>query len=460
MVDGLRLCVIPTLTSSVSHLAYDSAILLPAKLGNLAKRSGKMHVHLLLPRDASDVVSATEFFTPEYLPAHVCHSAEGVVFPGVICDPSSAFQAVQSIGPDALVFTNALGASLYGVYLSMMRSDVAARPPFILWDFSPMSSTSIDNSAFLRGNPRAALAAALGYCMSDVLWTFSQSALNCAVDAVASQMGFALAQSVETRAVICPSSIDMKVMQDAVGNECSAKCDTFTIHIGGRWSSSKRYDVLSSAIVKLKAAGSDDIDVLYTGMPLSRNERAFAIQAGFELVHGLKQEDAWKVVRTCHIGVNLQDAQCIPSMPLEELALGLPVAFAASSHFHRAFPCYPFVFDGEDGLMRMILYMKQNYAQCVAEAKLWSDEYLPQFDFEVLLSHLGDFPRAITDVNLAGYSVVVDRDGVVSLDVRGRLSRIIRGSYVELLIARLRARQLGYEEDLKEPRPKFRMKEK
>ncbi len=447
----MRVVCIPTLTTSPSHADNDSAILLTSKLCDRISRTGRDHIHLFLPRSGLDKFYPREYCTVREASPVIPASSRAVLFPGPVVSPFGIYDLLHDIGPDVIITTNVLTIPMFSWYLGVMRSYHIASPRLLLWDFSPMTPACTDNSAFLSVNERAGFLGAVGYASSDKIWSFSADAANAAIEGVARSCGYSVSEAVRDRMVVKPLSIDLEYMRRVIGEEPPVKRDKFTVHIGGRWSATKRYDVIAKVITTLRASGVDDIGLVYTGIELSKTELAQSEESGMESFYGFSQEDAWRFISTCHVGVFLQNTLGVPSMPLEQLALGLPVLIHSTSFLHKAVPCYPFVFETESDLAKLLLYVKANYVRCCQEVREWSSANLQNYDFGQLGQMWNDLEDSLLPVpGLDKYNFSVSDSGIGSLSIHDLgLSRMVVGSLSENVILRRCAKLRGYDEDFK-----------
>ncbi len=434
--------------SAPKNWKYESQFLYMSKLARYLARTGRAHTHLLVPNlgDMSWVrpePGVTLHLLPTLNPPKTNNAT------GYLPELGAIAAAFREIGPDIIFVTNNRVATLIGTLLEGDGTwrNGSVQVPLILWEGAPAGRDIVE-----RGAESGGWMAAAGYVGATHFWTFSKSTLKAAMTEMRVHFGFAAADRLQQRAYPVSAIIDREYMKSVVDWE-QPKRAVFTVHTGGRWSGTKGYGAVAEAVMKLKATG-EEIAMLNTGMPGTSSvyEKAVA-ETGIEVVGGLTQEAMWNLVQTLHVGVLSQDPQAVPGMPIEQMALGLPLLVKSTTHTHEVLPKYPLVWATVDELMALLVELKNNYQRLTAESQQWFEENYRIFD----IASVGPVIDEIAAANRGAVSVPLkfDPNGVPSIAPRGTTMLFFQQSLFNRTLARREAHRLGLVEDSLSSSPKF-----
>lgn len=449
MIDlpPLRALMITTPLSTPKNWKHESSILLPLKLARYLARERLAHVHFLL----SDAGEA-DFI--EVDPLMTVHRAPGMYPPSILagigCPPDtrSIIGLIRDVGPDLIIVFNGLMASLVGAVLESdgMRRKRLVDVPLVLWDGTPIGYDIVE-----RGTQSSGQLAAAGYLVSDYIWCSSESHAKAVRSETTRNFGFAAARNLEKKLSILPIAIDKAYMDQVVPAQVD-KRPVFTIHVGGRWSATKGYPVVADAVFRLQGSGAP-IAMLSTGMSKRSDPfRKAVAEINMEVVSGLTQEAMWGVVRSCHLGVLAQDAQALPAMPFEQMALGLPVLVRSTERTRDVLPQYPLVWSSPKELLGLISDVMENPA-LGDQGRAWFEEHWREYDISLVRPEI----FRICD-NLGGATVPIrfDEAGVINVAPRGTRTVFFMQSLFCRTLARREAHRLGtYREEIEKPLPAF-----
>jgi hypothetical protein len=439
--------------SAPGNWKYESQFLYMSKLARYLARTGRAHTHMLVP-DLGDMswVRPEPGVTLHLLPTLNPPKTNNAI--GYVPEMGAIAAAIRAIGPDIIFVTNNRVATLLGTYLEGDGTwrNGSVQVPLILWEGAPAGRDIVE-----RGAESGGWMAAAGYVGATHFWTFSKSTLKAAMTEMREHFGFAAADRLQQRTATVSAIIDREYMKSVVDWD-APKRPLFTVHTGGRWSATKGYGAVAEAVMKLKATG-EEIAMLNTGMPGTSSiyEKAVA-ETGIEVVGGLSQEAMWNLVRTLHVAVLAQDPQAVPGMPIEQLALGLPLLVKSTVHTHEVLPNYPLVWQSTDDLMSLMVELKNNYERMTAECQQWFEEHYHVFD----ISSVGPVIDDIAAANRGGVSVPLkfDKDDVPDIAARGTTMLFFQQSLFSRTLARREAHRIGLVEKFFSDKPAFEREER
>ena len=451
----MRVFGIVSLTCDISNAQYDSSVLLLSKLGRLAQRCKTFHFYLLAPCDVSFITGGPYFTVLSLQP----YPADGmtVQLGGYVPDPREVMQAVQRYGPDVLVVTHA-GTLAFFVLALMTDALMFCPARVVLWDFSPVSEDTVEQRMRQMLMRDALYAQVAGYMAASHVWSQSHAALQSAYLQVLRSFGYAAADRLMKRARVLPAAVDREYMQSVVTGDLG-KRDEFSVHIGGRWSVTKGYRTVTNVVRDLRAGGLD-VRCVYTGYSpmMSSNKKVEAlVESESEVISGLTQEEMWKVAARCHVGVMPQDVQALPSLPLEQLTLGLPVLVRSSSHLPQAMPGYPLVFRSEHELRSLLTYAYHHYDEVRQEAQTWWEQHRESYDIALLASEIEGMRDILGEVMKMQVSVSNEGKFVPAVPWLQPKRSVIKAarSVWKMTAARRLLLSWGYQEMLEDERPLF-----
>lgn len=443
----LRIAIVNSMVSAPQNWKHEGNLLLLSKLGRYLARTGRAHTYLLVPDNGDlsfwqDEPCLTLKALPSLFPEK-CTSGMGYVV-----DPAAVIQAIRDYGLDMVFVTHSRLATMLA---SIYEADGAWRgrsvqAPLILWDGTPAGEDVVE-----RGAGSGGWSAAAGFVLAGHVWSFSDSVFNAAMTEVRTHYGFAAANNLLEKGTVISAVIDREYM-DQVAGEPVEKRPVFTVHTGGRWSATKGYGTVAQAVMKLKASG-EEIAMLNTGMPGSSSvfEKAVA-ETGIEVVTGLTQEEMWRLVKSCHVGVLSQDCQAVPAMAFEQMALGLPVLVKATSRLPDVMPQYPLVWGSTEELMALLTELKGNYDRLAAECRNWFEANWHKFDISLAGPIVDRIAEGLTAVSVP---IRFDEQRRISLAPRAKTMLFFQQSIFATTMARREAKRLGLVEKLADEFPVY-----
>lgn len=434
--------------SAPQNWKYESQFLYMSKLARYLARTGRAHTHMLVP-DLGDMswVRPEPGVTLHLLPTLNPPKTNNAT--GYLPELGEIAKAIRAIGPDIIFVTNNRVATLIATLLEGDGTwrNGSVQVPLILWEGAPAGRDIVE-----RGAESGGWMAAAGYVGATHFWTFSKSTLKAAMTEMREHFGFAAADRLQQRTSTVSAIIDREYMQSVV-DWTQPKRPVFTVHTGGRWSATKGYGIVAEAVMKLKATG-EEIAMLNTGMPGTSSVYEKAVsETGIEVVGGLTQEAMWNLVQTLHVAVLAQDPQAVPGMPIEQMALGLPLLVKSTPHTHEVLPQYPFVWSTVDELMALMVELKNSYQRMTAESQQWFEANYHTFD----ITSVGPVVDDIAAANRGAVSVPLkfnDR-GVPDIAPRGTTMLFFQQSLFSRTLARREAQRLGLVEHFQSEEPTF-----
>lgn len=402
----MRVFIVVSAVSSPSNWRHEGNILLPSKFGHFLARTGRAHVYFFVPDNGdTSFIQDSERFTVKRCPDLT--DGQLMTTMGYVASPSSVMEAVVQYGPDLLFVFNARNAAILKAIFEADSCLAVGRVniPLVLWDGTPGGLDVLES----RGGGGWQYAG--GYVSSDHSIVFSKAMFASAFTEVRQTYGFAAAGRLGDKTDIAPAVIDREYMESVVP-EVVEKRDTFTVHIGGRWSGTKGYGTVANVVKSLQASG-EEMGLLCTGMP-SQNSAYLQAKAEMEMetITSLTQEEMWKAVKSCHVAVLSQDLQAVPAMAFEQLALGLPLLVKSSPNLERVMPRYPYVWSNPDELMGLLIYTRDNYQEVHGAASEWFSENWQNFDISLLGPIVDKLKKSLVTVSVP---IVFDETGVVDI---------------------------------------------
>ncbi len=428
--------------STASKWKYESGFLLPSKLGQWAARTKKAHVMLVTPGEI-DFMQSQPYFTIRPAQKVIDHDMMSFSM-GKVAGISDVVKAIRDFGPDVVIVTANKYANMLGTIFeadTVWRNEMV-RVPLIMWDIIPDASDITE-----RGQKAGGRSSAAGFTLCNRVWFGSGATQRASLNEIQKYYGFSATQHVIDDSIIVPACIDRAYMMESIPLGIQ-KRERFTIHIGGRWSGTKGYAMVTDAITAMRAMG-EQVDLVYTGDPGSRGEadRRLA-ESQADIVKGLTQEGMWGVSSTCHIGVLSQDAQAMPCLPMENLALGLPVLVRSTDRLLGTYPQYPLIWADVRELMALIKSVKDNYALACHQTAQWFEANWQRYD----ITSLGDDLTNLDLYPTPSVPIEFDSQGVVSMR---NVEPIFATSIFARTMARREAARIGNEEHLEDEKPRF-----
>lgn len=449
-----RIIIVTTPVSAPKNWKHEGNLLLPWKLARYLAIHLPAHVYLLIADEGENV----DFFPPaDRVTIRLGESlspAKTVVNLGKPVSVRAAAEAIKEIGPDAVICLNTRMTGMLSLLFEAdkMRRGGAVHIPLILWEGTPTGYDIVE-----AGSHSAGVMNAAGYVGADQVWCFSLSHGKAIQTEVTRSFGFSQAQKLMEKLRVMSIVIDSEYMRDNIRPDIP-KRDKFTVHIGGRWSRTKGYPLVAKAVTKLQAMG-EDIALLNTGMESMNPPMKQAIaECGMEMITGLTQEAMWEVAASCHVGVLAQDAQAVPALALEQLALGLPLLVRSTPRMQDVLPKYPLVWTDINELMALIIEVRDDYEGAKAKTAAWFAEYGHLFD---LASSLPTVRDALQQREWTSVAIKFDTGGIVTIAPRGTTMIAFNESLFSTTMARREAHRFPekFTEVLDNPLPVFELAE-
>jgi hypothetical protein len=223
-----------------------------------------------------------------------------------------------------------------------MRCPETARPLLVNWDLLVRD----DHSGEMTADEPELLQQAAGGASADLNVHESPIARRMALDVARKHLSAANVRKLLDSSVDVPQGIPVERLMDVV--RATPKREKFTVYYGGRFSTSKRINDLADVADAFYRFGRD-VDFVVTTGSLDGNKRA-KFEARFpqtELHIGLPQEEAWKVMASCHASICFSSHELFGMAFWEQMAAGLGVVMqAAKWNADLLPPDYPYVVRG------------------------------------------------------------------------------------------------------------------
>jgi glycosyltransferase involved in cell wall biosynthesis len=269
--------------------------------------------------------------------------------------PMSVLYRVQEAIPDEGIinrFSPVVGVDPVDVLLSMnpartlnvanawsIRCPDTARPLLVNWDLLVRD----DRAGEMRAGEAELVHQAAGYAVADVNVHESPIARSMALSVARKHLSSANVRRVIDTSLDVPQGIAVEHLTAATAGV--PKREKFTVYYGGRFSSSKRLDELSEVIDAFYRYGRDVSFVVTTGSLDGQKKATFLKRyPQVELHVGLPQEEAWRVMASCHASICFSSHELFGMAFWEQMATGLTVIVKAE-RWNEALlpPGYPHV---------------------------------------------------------------------------------------------------------------------
>ena len=246
-----------------------------------------------------------------------------------------------------------------------MRCPSTAKPLLVNWDLLVRD----DRSGEMVADEPELLQQAAGGVVADLNVHESPIARKMALDVARKHMSAANVRRLIESSVDVPQGIPVDRLMDAIKDV--PKREKFAVYYGGRFSTSKRINELADVADAFYRYGRDVQFVVTTGS-LDGNKRA-KFEARFpqtELHIGLPQEEAWKVMASCHASICFSSHELFGMAFWEQMAAGLQVVMqAANWNADLLPPEYPWVCQGP---MQAGAMLRQIHDQWRIDPSLWA----------------------------------------------------------------------------------------
>ena len=223
-----------------------------------------------------------------------------------------------------------------------MRSPATAMPVLVNWDLLVRD----DGSGEMTTDEVELMQQAAGCWAADLNVFESPIARKMALSVARKHLSPSAVMKVVNSSLDVAQGIDVASLDEAIREV--PRREKFTVYYGGRFSTSKRVNDLAEVIDAFYRYGRDVQFVVTTGS-LDGNKRA-KFEARFpqaELHVGLSQEDAWRVMASCHASICFSTHELFGMAFWEQMAAGLAVVMqAAKWNADLLPPEYPWVCRG------------------------------------------------------------------------------------------------------------------
>jgi glycosyltransferase involved in cell wall biosynthesis len=207
-----------------------------------------------------------------------------------------------------------------------IRMKEADLPVHVSWDLLVRD----DGAGEMRAMETELLAQSAGNAVADLIVHESPVARRMTLDVARKHLSMANVKRIVERSVDVPQGIHVKRLMDAVKDV--PKREKFTVYYGGRFSTSKRVNDLSEIVDAFYRFGRDVEFVITTGS-LDGNKHAKFVERfpQVKLEIGLPQEEAWRVMASCHASICFSTHELFGMAFWEQMAAGLSVVMKAQS---------------------------------------------------------------------------------------------------------------------------------
>jgi hypothetical protein len=366
-----------------------------------------------------------------------------------------------------------------------MRTPAAGRPVLVNWDLLVRD----DGSGEMTTDEVELMQQAAGCWAADLNVFESPIARKMALSVARKHLSPSAVRKVVDSSLDVAQGIDVASLDEAI--RTVPRREKFTVYYGGRFSTSKRVNDLAEVIDAFYRFGRDVQFVVTTGS-LDGNKRA-KFEARFpqvELHVGLSQEDAWRVMASCHASICFSTHELFGMAFWEQIAAGLDVVMqAAKWNADLLPPDYPWVCRGPLEAGAMLRQIHETWQEnpdrwehqgCCGPGEWVKTQYDSDMNCALIVGHLIDEAEKRQNAAEEGYSggsrkelaalvqSVLPESGTVTLDdlvrdVReaSRVGKNVVGSRLKwaksnsmLDLVRI-TRWLGWHDDDREGVPAF-----
>jgi glycosyltransferase involved in cell wall biosynthesis len=205
-----------------------------------------------------------------------------------------------------------------------IRTPDTARPLIVNWDLLVRD----DGAGEIRASASELLLQAAGAAVADLNVHESPVARRMALDVVRTHLSAGLVRRVLDSSIDVLQGIPVARLDDAIHEV--PKREKFTVYYGGRFSTSKRVNELAEVIDYFYRFGRDVEFVVTTGSLDGQKRAKFEERFPEAELHvGLSQEDAWRVMASCHASICFSSHELFGMAFWEQLAAGLAVVMKA-----------------------------------------------------------------------------------------------------------------------------------
>lgn len=294
---------------------------------------------------------------------------------------------------DALVSTSPQ-VTLRVAHVWGIRTTRTAQPLIVNWDLLVRD----DARGEFNAKEIELLQAAAGCYVADMNVFESRVARRMTMETCRLSLSAGRTRRVADSAVDIPQGIPVSRLREAI--EGVPKREKFTVYYGGRFSASKRVDELSDVFDTFYRYGRDVDYVVTTGSLANpkrvKFERRFP-QA--ELHVGLSQEEAWRVMASCHASICFSRHELFGMAFWEQMVAGLAVIMKAENWNVSLLPAgYDLtVKDAREAgaLLRMLHgFWEDGRLERELELKGWGPWVAEQYDTAKVMPMLLDTLRA------------------------------------------------------------------
>lgn len=238
-------------------------------------------------------------------------------------DGNSPVEAVISMSPQRM-------PNLVNAW--SIRSIESAEPVFVNWDLLVRN----DRSGEMTADEIELIQMAMGYAAADLNVFESPIARKMAIDMCRKYLAPARVKGVLDSSVDVWQGIPVNRVLNATEGK---KRDRFTVYYGGRLSESKRFEDLAEVVRRVFEYGRDIDFVITTGSIEGQKLEELKKELPFATFHvGLSQEDAWRVMGTCHTSLCFSSHELFGMAFWEQMVAGLPVVMKAADWNYDLLP--------------------------------------------------------------------------------------------------------------------------
>lgn len=245
-----------------------------------------------------------------------------------LTDPETAWKFAPTDGdwPVDVVVSMSPARTLNLANAWSLRCPETARPALVNWDLLVRD----DRKGEMVADEVELLQQAAGAAVADLNVHESPVARKMALSVARKHLSAANVRRIIQRSIDVMQGIPEARLWDAIKDV--PKREKFTVYYGGRFSTSKRVNDLADVADAFFRFGRD-VDFVVTTGSLDGNKRA-AFEKRFpqaQLHVGLPQEEAWRVMASCHASICFSSHELFGMAFWEQMAAGLAVVMQAAS---------------------------------------------------------------------------------------------------------------------------------
>jgi glycosyltransferase involved in cell wall biosynthesis len=247
----------------------------------------------------------------------------------VALDPATLWRYSSSVGEQPIDLAVA-GSNQIALHLAnawTIRSAEDDRPYVVAWDLL----TRDDRNRGWRSEDVELMAHFAGAAVADLNIYGSEMMRWMTADMLRKLFSPSVVRkTLQERSETIYAGVPVKRIDEVTGG--IQKRDRFTVFYGGRFGAVKRVDDLTEIADLAFQFGRDMHMVVCTGSITPNKAEAFRQQFPMVELHvGTGQEEAWRLMASCHAGIMWSKHEMIGSMFVEEMVAGLPLI----AHEHR-----------------------------------------------------------------------------------------------------------------------------